>query len=130
MANIYGFSEEDIKRVAAAVREYEQGHRSTSRTPGRKAPMWPSPWDVGDGEEDVVIAPATNTSETADTDTWALGDGTFSVPTYRYTYDSTGDEILYGFVRTWRYDAYGRVVAISAETRFTVSTPDLCEVDE
>ena len=119
------FSGRDVKRIAGVVRAYEKDGARPANPPRTKTPPWPPPWDVGAGNEDVALAPAADTQVTADTDTWAPGDGTFSMKQYRYAWNTT-THLLVGFYRTVRYDAYGRVVAVSAETLYTVDTAEAC----
>ena len=122
---VYGFNARDTKRIARVVRAAEKGGGQTGNPPRGRTPYWPAPWDVGAGNEDVALAPAADTQVTADTDTWAPGDGTFSMKQYRYAWNTT-THLLVGFYRTVRYDAYGRVVAVSAETLYTVDTAEAC----
>lgn len=68
----------------------------------------------------------TGSGETADAGTWARSSATdgVSVPVQtRNEYNEAGDEILYGYYRTWTFDSWGRLRTISAETRYTIDTP-------
>ena len=70
--------------------------------------------------------------ETADTDTWDLSSQGASVgievsvcTAVGYNHAATTPR-LYGFERTLTFDAGGRLVDVSAETRFTIDEPDDC----
>jgi hypothetical protein len=70
---------------------------------------------------------------TADTSTWSIHDqaqgeaGVILPILCRIHYDHTAaNPPLYGFYRTLTYDRYGRLVAISAETRYTIDDPEDC----
>jgi len=44
----------------------------------------------------------------------------------RMAYDDTGDEVLYGYYRTLKFDQTGRLFEVGVETRVTIDTPDAC----
>lgn len=85
-----------------------------------------------DGTRDTTLDVTGEGTETADTDTWdieaqdASKHGVTLSVTTRVVYDDTSDETLYGFYRTLTFDGAGRLVAISAETRYTVDAPVVC----
>jgi len=41
----------------------------------------------------------------------------------RVGYFDAGDEKLYGYVRTIKFDQWGRLASISAETRYEIDVP-------
>jgi hypothetical protein len=70
-------------------------------------------------------------SETAQTDTWDVtdqgeNDGVKVYLNTRIVYNDSGDKILYGYYREFKYDSAGRLINISAETRYTVDAADDC----
>ena len=70
-------------------------------------------------------------SETTQTDTWDVSnqgenDGVKVYLTTRLVYNESGDEVVYGFCREFKYDSSGRLLSISAETRYTIDTPVDC----
>jgi len=70
-------------------------------------------------------------SETAQTDTWDVADqgandGVKAYVTTRVVYKQGGDEVLYGFYREYKYDSTGRLIAVSAETRYVIDEPEDC----
>ena len=72
--------------------------------------------------------------EEAQTDTWDISsqganDGVAFCLTTRVVYKDSGDEILYGFYRVFLFNSIGRLVAISAETRYTIDAPEPCDAD-
>lgn len=111
---VYGFDEKGAKRIARVVRAYEKGGGG-QRPPQARTPYWPAPWDVGDGNEDVDLRPASDTQTTARTTTWNLGDGTWVTRHYRIIWNAAALKIQ-GAYWDARYDAYGRTVAVSGET--------------
>jgi hypothetical protein len=86
-----------------------------------------SPSTLGDGTEGT---------ETADTHTWTRAAVTDGVNygdcpieewyVSRIVYNDTGDQVLYSMMRKRTYSADGRLVSISAETRVSVDTTELC----
>ena len=121
---VFGFNEKDVNRVSGVIRAYEKGAGPPPPLQGPRA-HWPAPWDVGAGNEDVDLRPASDTQTTARAGTWSLGDGTFVERRYRYAWDTT-NHLLLGFYWDVRHDAYGRVVAVTAETKYTVNTAEPC----
>jgi len=95
-------------------------------------------FDRAEGTETTPFELGTpgDSSETADTDVWdreAQGTDTgVEVPVVtRSVYDAAGDEILYQFIRVMTFDSSGRLTLVSAETRYTIDTPDEdCTVEE
>ena len=130
MAKVYGFGEDDVQRISRVVHRVERDGGSTAKPRGRHGLLWPSPWDVGDGNETVDLRPDDDTQSTERAATWGLGDGTFVQRYYRYVFDDDG-LVLYGFYWDERYDAYGRKVAISAEVKFiAINVPPSYNCDE
>ena len=78
------------------------------------------------------INPASFETETAQTDTWDRENQTGNASGLeidlmtRMAYNDTGDQKLYAFYRTFKFDAMGRLATVSAETRVTVDTPEAC----
>lgn len=73
----------------------------------------------------------TEGAESADSATWAIESQTTTRGVRlrqisRVVYNDAGDEILYGFYRDWTFDANGHLVAVGAETRYTIDTPTEC----
>ncbi len=93
-------------------------------------------YSLGDVELGVTdahdMSPTPEGTETADTGTWARDnqpankDGVDIKVHTRSVYNDAGNEILYGFWREFTFDATGRLVALSLETRYIVNTPDAC----
>lgn len=89
---------------------------------------------AGSHEYPYEVLPATidGDGETAQEDTWDVAappaekDGVLVKLTTRVVYNAAGDTILYGFHRAFEFDSAGKLVTISAETRYTVDTPDAC----
>jgi len=68
-----------------------------------------------------------NNVEAADTDDWNLLDGTGVLwLVTRVAFDHTGDSTLYGYRRAIYFDEDGRITSVSAETRYTIETPEAC----
>lgn len=44
----------------------------------------------------------------------------------RIAYSHGGDEILYGYYRTWAFNSCGRLASVSGETRVIIDTPEVC----
>ncbi len=75
-------------------------------------------------------------SETADTHDWdrriiAAGNDYGDTPvdmwiTARVAYDETSAKTLYGFARKLSFDASGRLIAASAESRYTIDATEIC----
>jgi hypothetical protein len=54
-------------------------------------------------------------------------DGTKGLYLYAVTrvgYFESGDQTLYGYVRLLKFDKYGRLYSVGAETRFTIDVPE------
>ena len=96
--------------------------------------LLPDAEDSGTYVNPVGILPAdiSAEAEAAQTDTW---DRTDQGDTYdgleikvctRIAYGDAGDETLYAYYRTMKYDSAGKLVTISAETRYTVDAPEAC----
>ena len=98
------------------------------------------PFQVGAGGEkdaplpvdSIEIGPDDEGPSTALEDTWALGDLTpLDQPAKlelkvcsRIEYDhSAASPVLYGFFRILTFDLRGRIVSVSAETRYEIDTP-------
>lgn len=77
-----------------------------------------TPATIGDTDEG---------SEAADTTTWAASAGAGVQLHFmtRVAYYDAGNETLYGYVRTAKFDKFGRLASISAETRVTIDVPEL-----
>jgi len=71
-------------------------------------------------------------TETAQVDTWDRDDqdegedGVAVKLTTRIVYNDAGDEVLYGFYRTFTFDSIGGLATISAETRYAIDTAGDC----
>jgi hypothetical protein len=74
----------------------------------------------------ATIGVTTEGAEAADTTTWAAsaGAGVQLHVMGRVGYFDAGGEILYGYVRTLKFDKFGRLASISAETRVTIDVPE------
>lgn len=87
---------------------------------------------IGTHETPAEVGDVTEGSETADADTWdvtsppADTDGLQLAMLSRVVYNDAGDETLYGFARVLTFDSTGRLVAVSAETRFTIDITEAC----
>ena len=84
---------------------------------------------VGETASPTTLGSAAEGSETADTTTWSRAtDGTPLEETYvsRVVYNDGGDEVLYVFMRTRKFDACGLLYEVSAETRVSVDVPEDC----
>lgn len=82
---------------------------------------------IGATPDSFTHLAAITTTETANSGTWDANDATgLKLRTFRYTYVFDGDEISYGFYRDTEYTVDGRVLSVSAETRFVVDTPGAC----
>jgi len=69
----------------------------------------------------------TDETEAAQTDSWNINLGCVKVTRlWRMAYDHTGDQKLYAYYRDETYDADGRLVAVSAETRVEIDAPEAC----
>ena len=82
-------------------------------------------------ETPLVMYSTFEGNETAQTDTWNVSDqgendGVKVYLTTRLVYNESGDEVIYGFYREFKYDSSGRLLSISAETRYTIDTPVDC----
>ena len=121
---VFGFDERGVKRVIGVVRAYEKGGGPPPPLQGPRA-HWPAPWDVGAGNEDVDLRPASDTQTTARAGTWSLGDGTFVARYYRPIWNSTTHKLQAAY---WdeRRDAYGRLVHATAETVYDIDTTEAC----
>lgn len=76
-----------------------------------------SPATVGDTDEG---------DETADSTTYtANATGLQLHCMTRVGYFDSGDEKLYGYIRTLKFDKFGRLSSLSAETRIIIDTPEL-----
>lgn len=85
---------------------------------------------VGTHDNPATIG-GTSETEAAQSDTWdqtsqGSNDGLQDTRMVRQAYDDSGDETLYGYYRTYTYDSAGKLVAVSAETRVTIDTPEAC----
>ncbi len=79
---------------------------------------------------------AAGTGESAQTDSWdrtrvtsgsAYGDVPLTVQMVsRVVYNASGDQVLYQYTRNLTFDAGGKLITASAETRATVETPAAC----
>jgi hypothetical protein len=73
----------------------------------------------------ATIGETTEGSETASTSTYTTT--TTGVQLHmltRVVYNDAGDEKLYGYVRTLKFDHHGRLASISAETRHEIDVPE------
>ena len=89
--------------------------------------------DVGLAAADSphVMLPASFETETAQSDTWDRADqGAYDGLTVRLqtrtAYNESGDEKLYGYYRTFTFDADGALMSASAETRIEIDAPVPC----
>ena len=86
----------------------------------------------GQASNEATIGTAAEGVEAAATDTWdALAQvagehGLDLTVLTRLVYNNAGDEILYGYARTLTFDHLGMLREVSAETRYTIETPDSC----
>ncbi len=88
---------------------------------------------LGTAVDPTELLPASfeGTSDAA-TDTWLVTsdyspkDGVEYKMTTRVMYDDTGEEILYGFYRTFTITTLGNVLSISGETRYVIDAPEDC----
>jgi hypothetical protein len=79
-----------------------------------------SPTAVGSNAEGSEAANGTTWSQVSDgtpLDLWF---------TSRVGYFEAGDKTLYGYARKLSIDACGRVIAVTAETRYTIDVPEVC----
>ena len=70
-------------------------------------------------------------AETADSETWdhsnpQAKDGFLVTIQTGEAYNHGGDKTLYAFVRDFTFNAHGQLVAVSAERRIVVDTPESC----
>jgi len=66
-------------------------------------------------------------TEAAQTDSWTVEDGTLGLTALtRMAYNHAGDETLYGYYRTFKFDAQGHLTSVSTETRVTIDVPEAC----
>jgi len=90
-----------------------------------EGPTTPAPTTTTEGP--CVEIGSTVETEAALTDTWSAGDGCVVVTQLvRMAYDHSGDQKLYAYYRDFTYEAAGGLVAVSAETRVTIDTPEPC----
>jgi hypothetical protein len=76
-----------------------------------------------------TVGAASEGNEAADTATWAREADDAPVDVYvcsRVGYFDAGNETLYAYIRKLSFDASGRLVAVSAETRVSVDVPEAC----
>ena len=79
-----------------------------------------------------AVQATTFETEAADAKTWditsppAATDGVTVRLQTRTAYDDSSDEKLYGYYRDLTFDSVGKLVAVSAETRVTIDTPEEC----
>ena len=74
---------------------------------------------------------STGETEAANTTTWDVtsqpsNEGLALTTCTRMAYDDTGDEKLYAYYRVLTFDSNGMLVAVGAETRVTIETPEAC----
>jgi len=81
-----------------------------------------------EGTEDTIGTTAE--TEAAQTDTWDIeaqaAKGLVDTRLVRMAYDHTGDKKLYAYYRAYTYDAGGRLLKVSAETRVEIDAPEDC----
>jgi len=121
----------DSRAVARTIRAQGDAIRVLERRVGNLPVRWGNGGTVATDPEDPetpdVTVGTTAETEAAQTDHWTIGDGTLAkIVLYRMAYSDTGDQKLYGYYRTEKYDAYGRMTSISVETRVTIDTPEAC----
>jgi hypothetical protein len=92
---------------------------------------WPAGVPIGAATDPstsvTTLGAASEGSETAATDTWTSGGDNGLAEWYvsRVVYnDGAATPTLYAFLRKRTYDKYGRLYAVSAETRITVDVPE------
>lgn len=110
----------------------------TPQTPSSAAPFtigvdtkWLQAFVAGDNPSQPAITTDLTTAGegtvTAKTGTWAYTNGTNGVQVTLQTrtfYDHTASSpVLYGFYRTFSFDGKGRLLSVSAETRYVIDTP-------
>ena len=93
-------------------------HFITENMPNPTNPEVMLPTPEGTEEENEGTWDRTNQAEGKD--------GVTKNEITRIVYNHSGDEILYGFYRTFTYDAFGRLVSWTGETRYIVDTPGIC----
>jgi len=79
--------------------------------------------------DDVGVTP--EGTETADTDSWdresqGSNSGLTTRMTSRVVYNHSGDKKIYGFYRTLKFDADGKLFEMSAETRYEIDAATSC----
>jgi len=84
---------------------------------------------AGSTASPTVIGSSSEGSETAATDSWSRATNGTPVDVWmqsRTVYDHASGEILYGFARKLSHDSTGLLIAVSAETRYTIDSPEDC----
>ena len=117
--------------LAARVRELEDQVDQLKQYIAGLPARFAAPSPRGTNDSPATIGSAAEGSETADTATFdradqGTDDGLTITVLTRLVYNHTGDEILYGYFRTFAFDSTGRLVEVSAETRVTIETPEAC----
>jgi hypothetical protein len=86
---------------------------------------------AGTASNPKILGPEDPDQTTAATDSWDIDDqgeydGVQFCP-FRGAYDHKAETpVLYGFIRTQTHDSSGRLVAVSAETPYTIDAPVEC----
>ena len=112
----------DCQVQAPYAQNDEDDVAPTTTTTSTEAPTTTTPGGCGDN-----TIGTTAETEAAQTDEWNITQGcVVETVLARFAYADAGDEKLYAFYRDRTYDADGRLVRISAETRVTIDTPEAC----
>lgn len=81
---------------------------------------------IGDDSDMVYRGDEDEGSEARTVEANFTLDGTTGVTVHRMTrigYFDSGDQILYGYIRTFVYDRFGQLKSISSETRIAIDAP-------
>jgi hypothetical protein len=111
-----------VARVVAVVNESKAPYVAHSIVGGGGAgdppPEAPTTYNT--------IGAASEGNEAADstTHTYDGEKGLYLYAMTRVAYFESGDQKLYGYVRLFKFDKYGRLYSVGAETRVTIDVPE------